>query len=230
MAVTATALVEMLKATPLFSGLPDDELARLAAVARQRTFRRDEVIFHQGDPPTALFVIIEGKVKVIGDAEPATETIFTILGPGDCFGELSLLDEEPRSARVETLERVVAISVAREAFLDFALGNRLVARHLFRVLARMVRRLTDTVGELTGLDVEGRLASKLLHLADEHGKVTDGAIEIQLDITQEELAEMIGAVRPSVNKLIVNWESRGIIDRRPRITILDVDRLRRRIT
>jgi CRP-like cAMP-binding protein len=235
MAATATALADMLKTTPLFCGLPSDELARLAAVARQRTFRRDEVIFHQGDAGTSLFVIVEGTVKVIEDTDPGGETILAILGPGDCFGELSLFDEEPRSARIETLERVVTIAVARDAFLDFALGNRVVTQHLFCALAHMVRRLTDMVGDLTTLDVEGRLARKLLRLAEEYGREVDGAIEIQLSVTHEELAAMIGAVRPSVNKLIVGWESRGIIERRSRagrgryIAILDADRLRRRI-
>jgi CRP-like cAMP-binding protein len=229
-AIAPATSIEALKAAPLFSRLPDEALVPLAAIARRRTFRRREVIFHQGDAGSALHVLVAGKVKVIGSTESGGETILAILGPGDCFGELSLIDGEPRSARVEALEAVETITLARDDFLDVVLGDRTVTQHLLAALTRMVRRLTDSVGDLTTYAVEGRLASKLLQLADQYGEMVDGAVELQLSVTVEELAAMVGAVRPTVNQLMVRWEERGIIVRRGRhIAILDPERLHRRI-
>jgi CRP-like cAMP-binding protein len=110
------------------------------------------------------------------------------------------------------------------------LGNRTVTTHLLAALTRMVRRLTESVGGFTTYAVEGRLANKLFDLADQYGEEVDGARELQLSITVEELAAMVGAVRPTINQLMVRWEDRGIIERRGRhIAILDPERLRERI-
>jgi CRP-like cAMP-binding protein len=221
---------EVFTRSPLLANLPSEALARLAGSARRRSYRRGEVIFHQGDPGDALHFITSGRVKVVLDAETGEEAVIAILGPGDSFGELALIDGEPRSATVETLEPVQTLSLSRPEFMAFIRDNPPAAERLLITLAGMVRRTDESMADLVFLDLEGRLVKKLLELADAHGRDVDGAIEIELPMTQEDLAAMIGATRASVNKLLGWYEDRGAIQRRGRrIAIFDQDRLRRRI-
>lgn len=217
--------------SPLLRGLPIGSLDRLASASRRRTYRRGEVIFHQGDPGDTLHVIESGRVKVMVDSESGGEAVLTVLGPGDCFGELALIDGEPRSARVEALEPVETVSLQRTDFTQCLYSNPRAVDALLAVLAATIRRLTDEVADLAFLDVEGRLAKKLLELADVHGRESEGATEIELPITQEDLAAMIGSTRASVNKLLGWYEDHGMIQRRGRrIAIRDAEGLRRRTT
>ena len=222
---------DMLAGSYLLRNLPEESISRLANAARRRTYRRGEVVFHQGDPGDALHFLVEGRVKVVLDAESGDEAVIAILGPGDCFGELSLIDGEPRSATVEALEPVRTVSLARSDFIAFLHQSPAALDRLLASLAGMVRRANEGVADLVFLDLEGRLVKKLLELADAHGKQVDGAVEIEVPMTQEDLAAMIGATRASVNKLLGWYEDRGAIQRRGRrIAIFDADRLRRRIT
>ena len=222
---------EVFTHSPLLANLPADALTRLAGAARRRSYRRGEVIFHQGDPGDSLHFLTEGRVKVVLDAETGEEAVIAILGPGECFGELALIDGEPRSATVETLEPVQTLSLSRADFMTVIRENPVVAERMLITLAGMVRRTDESMADLVFLDLEGRLVKKLLELADAHGRDVDGAIEIELPMTQEDLAAMIGATRASVNKLLGWYEDRGAIQRRGRrIAIFDRERLRRRIT
>jgi CRP/FNR family cyclic AMP-dependent transcriptional regulator len=215
----------------LFRDLPADSLARLASLGRRRRYRRGEVLYHQEDPGDSLHVVESGHVKIVGAGESGTESVLTVLGPGDSFGELALIDGGPRSARVEALEAVRTISVSRSAFFQFLRDNPRAIEPLLVALAKTIRRLTETVTDLTALDLEGRLAKRLLQLADEYGEATDGGVEIMLPLTQEELAAMVGATRASVNKVLGWYEDAHAIQRRNRhIVVLDPHRLRARIT
>jgi CRP/FNR family transcriptional regulator, cyclic AMP receptor protein len=217
--------------SPLLRNLPEASLAQLATCARRRTYRRGEVIFHQGDPGDAMHLIQSGRVKVVLDAESGDEALIAIIGPGDSFGELSLIDGEPRSATVVALEPVETVSVARADCMAFARTHPAAMERMLITLAGMVRRADSGLADLVFLDLEGRLVKKLLELAASHGRPVDGAIEIELPMTQEDLAAMIGATRASVNKLLGWYEERGAIQRRGRrIAIFDQERLRRRIT
>lgn len=222
---------DTLARSTLLSQLPPESLGRLATVARARAYRRGEVIFHQGDPGDTLHLLSAGRVKVVLDAESGDEAVIAILGPGDCFGELSLIDGEPRSATVEAIEPVETVSLARRDLMDFLRANPAAMERLLSALTASIRRTNQEVADLVFLDLEGRLVKKLLELADEHGREVDGLIEIELPMTQEDLAAMIGATRASVNKLLGSYEERGAIRRQGRrIAICDPERLRRRIT
>ena len=222
---------ETLARSPLLRGLAEQDLTRLAVRARRRTYRRGEVIFHQGDPGDAVHLIQRGRVKIALGAESGEEAVVAILGPSDCFGELALLDGEPRSATVEALEPVETVSLGRDDFLQFLQANPPAMERLLRALAATVRGTNGELADLVFLDLHGRLVNKLLDLAADHGRPVDGAIEIELPMTQEDLAAMIGATRASVNKLLGWYEDRGAIQRRGRrIAIFDQDRLRKRIT
>lgn len=214
----------------LLGSLPEETLERVGKVVRRRGYRRGQVIFYQGDEGNTLFVLEAGRVKVEVDAESGQRALVAILGPGDCFGELALIDGEPRSATVEALEPVEALVLTRSDFMDIVRSNPAAMESLLITLTRRMRHITQVVADLTFLDLEGRLAKKLLELAEAHGREAGGAIEIELPVTQDDLAAMTGASRPSVNRLLGWYEDQGAIERRGRrIVIKDAERLRRRI-
>jgi CRP-like cAMP-binding protein len=232
MAMTAahSPVAEALARSTLLRDLPAEALEGLARAARRRSYRRGEVLFHQADPGDTLLVLESGRVKVFTYAASGDETVLSILGPGESFGELALIDGEPRSATVQALEPVQTVSVGRAAFLAVIREQPKAAERLLGALATKIRYLSDVVSDLAFLDLEGRLAKRLLELAAEHGRQDGIEVVIELPLTQEDLAAMVGATRASVNKLLGWYEDRGLIARRGRrISVIDPDRLRARI-
>ncbi len=222
--ITAEALAR----SPLLSNLPADALNRLVAVARRRTYRRGEVVFHQGDPGHALYLITEGRLKVVLPAETGEEAILNVLGPGDVLGELALLDAEPRSATIVALEPVELVILAREDFLELLRRSPAAVEGVLAGLARTIRRLSGEVSDLMYLDLQSRLAKKLLELTETHGQPDADGIALQVSLTQDELAAMVGATRPRVNRLLGSFEDRGLLTRRSRrLVILNADALQR---
>jgi CRP/FNR family transcriptional regulator/CRP/FNR family cyclic AMP-dependent transcriptional regulator len=210
--------------------LPDELLAQLAAHARRRTYRRGEVIYHGGDPGETLHVLESGTAKVTVLSPHGAETVLRIIGPGECHGELALIDDSPRSATVQALEPVAAVTLHHDDFLNLLRTNQAANERVLASLANKIRDLTTQVSDLAFLDLEGRLAKKLVELAETHGTPLGNAIEIQLPLTQEDLAGMVGATRASVNKLLGWYEDQGLIARRTRrLEITDLPRLRRRV-
>jgi len=223
--------IPTLARTALLRDLTDEDLGHIVELAHRRTFRRGEVVFHQGDAGDALHIVQTGRLKVIVYGESGSETVLSILGPGESFGELALIDGEPRSATVQALEPAQTVSVRRDEFLALLRTHPETNERLLVALVAKVRQLTDTVSDLAFLDLEGRLAKKLLELAALHGSETDGVTVIEVPLTQEDLAAMVGATRASVNKLLGWYEDRHLISRQGRrITLLDPERLRRRIS
>jgi CRP/FNR family transcriptional regulator/CRP/FNR family cyclic AMP-dependent transcriptional regulator len=220
-----------LRKSALFRDLPGDTLQRLVAIAQRRSYRRGELIVRQGDPGDTFFVITDGEVKVLVGAQTGDQAMVAIFGPGDCFGELSLIDGEPRSASVEAIDHVETIILWRRDFMDFVDANPQFMKRLLMTLANRIRHTSELAADLAFLDIAGRLAKTLLDLARDHGRQVDGATEIELPMTQTDLAAMVGATRESVNKLLSWFEERGGIERHGRqITVVDPELLRQRIT
>lgn len=219
---------ETLSRSVILGALPAAELERLGAAFRRRSFKRGETIYHQGDPGHVLHVVVSGRVKVVLPSETGEEAVLTVLGPGDVHGEMALLDGEPRSATVVALEPVTSATLSREDFLDLLKRSPAAVEGVLGGLAQTIRRLSTEVGDLMFLDLQGRLAKKLLELAETHGQPDGEGIEIQVALTQEDLASMIGATRPRVNQLLGSFEDRGAIARKGRrIVILRRDVLGR---
>jgi len=228
--MSLSPIAESLSRAELLGGLTAETLEELASSARRRRYRKGEVIFHEGDDGDTLYVLESGRVKVVTDAASGSEALFTILGPGECFGELSMIDSAPRSATVEALEPVESILLRRPDFLAVLHASPDTTERLLVTMSAMIRRITQMVGDLAFLDVEGRLAKKLLQMADEYGHPVKDGIEIDLPINHEEIAAMIGTTRPTVNRLLNLFKDQGAIRyERGRITILDANRLLRRI-
>jgi CRP/FNR family transcriptional regulator, cyclic AMP receptor protein len=224
-----SSVVAALGAVPLFAGLDSAGLDSLAHAVRTRRFRRGEVVFHVGDPGDALFVVSVGAVKITLPSEGGDEAIIATLRPGDFFGELALLDGAPRSATAAALEPTETLVLPREPFLTLVATEPAIRDALLAALARELRRLTVHVEELHFLDIAGRLAARLAHLATEHGKPgPDGTLRLDAPLTQTDLASMIGCTRQSVNKLLGLFAADGLVAvDRDAIVVLDLEGLLR---
>jgi CRP-like cAMP-binding protein len=222
-------VVAALARCPLFAGLGEADLVGLAREMRTRRFRRGEVLFHQGDPGEALFVVTSGTVKISLPSEEGDEAIIATVNPGEFFGELALLDGAPRSATATALEPTETLALARPRFRELIAAEPALRDALLAALAEELRRLTTHVQELHFLDITGRLAARLTHLATSQGTVaTDGAIRLDARLTQSDLASMIGATRQSVNKLLgIFADDRLLRLDRDAIVILDREGLAR---
>lgn len=220
-------LAATLASVPFFSGLDEAVLENIGRGLRSRRFRRGEVIFHQGDPGDALFIVMSGAIKISLPSEDGDEAILATLRPGDVFGELALLDGAPRSATASALDPTDTLVLPRDQFRELIATEPAVRDALLAALAAELRRLTTHVEELHFLDITGRLAARLARLATDAGsRQPDGSIELDGAPTQGELAAMIGSTRQSVNKLLGMFNEDGLLRlERDRIVILDIDRL-----
>jgi CRP/FNR family cyclic AMP-dependent transcriptional regulator len=220
-------VVEALASIPFFAGLDAVALERVAAGMRSRRFRRGEVIFHAGDPGDALFIIVSGDVKISLPSETGDEAILATLRPGAVFGELALLDGAPRSASATALGPTETVVLPRDRFRELIATEAGVRDALLASIAGELRRLTTHVEELHFLDITGRLAARLVRLAEESGMPTpDGGIRLRTNLTQADLAAMVGCTRQSVNKLLGQFTDDGLLRlERDGIVVIDLDGL-----
>ena len=209
----AYAVPAQMARSPVFGVLPAAVLDQLATTMQRRLYKRGQVIFHQDDPGASVHVIENVRIKVVLATQDGEELLLRVLGEGELFGELALLDGRPRSATVIALEDTVTHVLERSSFLEFLHSHPDAALDLCRALAELIRRLTEQVEDLALLDVPRRLEHKLLELADTYGERTPQGIRIDVRLTQSELASMIGTSRASVNHYLASLETRGIIRR-----------------
>jgi CRP-like cAMP-binding protein len=215
----------------LFGGLPPETLRRLADRAVIRRYGRRQLIFHEGDPAESFFLIVDGSVKVFRASAEGETVILVTLEPGESFGELALLDGGPRSASAEALQDTVVLALERGPFLQTMSEEPLVAEALITQLGAILRRLTDHAADLVFLDLHGRVAKWLLHMADTHGRPEEGGTELDLQLTQSEIASIVGGSRQSVNQVLRSFERRGYVELHGRsMSLKDPDALRRRAT
>ncbi|MCL6648292.1 MAG: Crp/Fnr family transcriptional regulator [Chloroflexi bacterium] len=173
-----------LRAVPLFHDLDAPSLEQLEARLRLRGFREGEIIFHRDDVGNALYVIRTGRVKIRLLADDGRETVLAILSPGDCFGELALLDGEPRSADAVAMERTETLILGREDFLAALDHNPTLARRILVLLSHKLRQTNEQLSDLVFYDLHGRVAKRLLELAATHGVRGTLGTEISLPLTQ----------------------------------------------
>jgi len=212
-----TQTADFLATIPLFSGLPEDELERFAELTRERSYPKGSVILFQDDPGDSLFVLRAGRVKVVLIGEDGREVILGVLEPGAHFGELALIDDQPRSAHVIAMEDAQLLVLRREDFRRRVEANPTVAWALLTELSRRLRRADVKIGGLVLLDVPGRIARLLLDLADE-----TGSEQIEKPLTHQTIAQMIGASRETVSRAMKEFqEANWISVERRQITIAD---------
>jgi CRP/FNR family transcriptional regulator, cyclic AMP receptor protein len=218
------------KQVSIFADLPEEDIRALTSVAKRRTFRAGEVIFHRDDPGQVLYMIKEGKVKICIISPDGQEISLAVLGKGEYFGEFALLDGLPRSTDAVTLEKVECYTLQRSDFHNAILKNPKIAILVLEALTKRLRNTDQMVEDLIFLDVYGRVAKKLLELADAHGVKVEDGVRIDVRLTQQELASMVGASRESVNKVMGYFTDKDFISTdKHRITLHRITDLKRRI-
>jgi CRP/FNR family cyclic AMP-dependent transcriptional regulator len=206
----------ILQQVEIFQGLSEEELAALAATSSSRSFPKNTVVIHENDPADSLFIIESGKVKVYCSDKNGKEFIMNTQGEGDYFGELALLDDSTRSASVRTVEKSSFCIIFKDDFNRVLDEHPKIARKLIRNLSQRVRKLTGDVKSLALQDVYGRVANVLMDLAEERG---DGSLFIPEKLTQQDIADRVGASREMVARILkdltigdyIRFEGRHII-------------------
>ena len=217
---------QALQKVPFFSNLSLTDANSLAKRLVPRHFNTGQIIFHHGDPGGLLYIIIKGKVKITHSTLDGQEALLTIFGSGDFFGELALLDDSPRSASVEAIKPTEVLTLHRDDFIRYLRNNPDFALYVLHTMAKHIRRLNNQLSDIFFLDLPGRLGRALLQLADQHGIETPEGILIDLNLTQTDLAEMVGATRVSINKAIGRFRrAKWIKNQGRRFTILDREAL-----
>ena len=220
---------DVVRQAPLFAALDDEAAAALKATMTSREVSRGEVLFTEGDPGDRLYIIVDGKIKLGRASGDGRENLLAILGPGEMFGERSLFDPGPRNATATAVADTSLLGVGSDDLATWLNGRPDVARQLLRSLARRLRRTNEALADLVFSDVPGRVAKALLDLSERFGNPTDEGLRVAHDLTQEELAQLVGASRETVNKALADFAARGWLrlDQRA-VLLLDIDRLRRR--
>jgi CRP-like cAMP-binding protein len=209
--------VEVLKKVPLFASLPEQELVPFAELVRERSYPKGSVILFEDDQGDSLYLLAAGQVKVVLIGEDGREIILSVLREGSFFGEMALLDDQPRSAHVIAMEDASLLVLRREDFQAQLKHSPGVAVALLRELAGRLRRADEKIGSLVLLDVNGRVADLLLRMADE-----EGGIRITRKVTHHVIAQMIGSSRETVSRTMRDFVEKGWIQvGRKEIQLLD---------
>jgi CRP/FNR family transcriptional regulator/CRP/FNR family cyclic AMP-dependent transcriptional regulator len=220
---------QTLRGSALADGLTDAELGAMSGSLGRRTYGKGVFIFHKDSPGQVLYIIESGQVRLFIISDMGQEISLNVLGPGEIFGELAALDGRPRASGAVALETTVALTWQREDLLRSLEAYPRLGRNLMEALTARLRYATRSIEDLAFLDVNSRVAARLLDLAARSG-VQRGDIEIELSLTQGELATWVAASRESVNKVLAAFRAGGLIALEgSRITILDGRRLEQQV-
>jgi CRP/FNR family transcriptional regulator, cyclic AMP receptor protein len=215
-AMAATVSTTVLKSVPLFASFPDEQLRMLAGVVTRRSAPRGSVIMGAGDQIDSLYIVISGRLKVMmGDSE-GKEVILSLIGPGEFFGEMGLIDDSPRSASVVTIEPCELLSIAKRDFKKCLAEQFEMAMAVMRGLVKRLREADRKIGSLALMDVYGRVARLLLEMADD----VDGEKMVVKKMSKQDIAKMIGASREMVSRVMKDLQLGGYIEVRGRSIVL----------
>lgn len=220
---------DVVRNAPLFLALDEEASIALRASMVEMDLARGEVIFSEGDAGDRLYIIVDGKIKLGTSSSDGRESLLAILGPGEMFGELSLFDPGPRTATATALTETTLLGLGHDALGPWLNGRPGVAQALLKALSQRLRRTNENLSDLVFSDVPGRVAKALLDLNEKFGeKRTDGSY-VEHELTQEELAQLVGASRETVNKALADFVQRNWIKLEPRaVLILELERLQKR--
>jgi CRP-like cAMP-binding protein len=220
---------EVIRKAPLFTALDDAASASLLANMVSVKISKGTILFAEGDGGDQLYVIAEGKLKLGTSSGDGRENLLSILGPGEMFGELSLFDPGPRTSTATAVTDAKLLSLGQEKLLPWLVENPKVSLQLLARLAQRLRRTNEAVGDLVFSDVPGRVAKALIDLGERFGKKTDDGLFVHHDLTQEELAQLVGASRETVNKALADFAGRNWLKLDGRaVLITDFERLSKR--
>ena len=220
---------DVVRKAPLFTALAEDSATALKARMVEVKVSKGQVLFNEGDSGDRLYIVTDGKIKLGIKSIDGRENLLAVLGPGEMFGELSLFDPSPRTATATALTDAKLLGLGQEDLNLWLAEHPEVAKHLLRALAQRLRRTWEAVGDLVFSDVPGRVAKALSELAQKFGTRNSDGLHVAHDLTQEELAQLVGASRETVNKALADFATRGWVRLEARaVVILDEDRLNKR--
>ncbi len=201
-----------LKYVPIFSDLDDDTLEKISKLGIRKSFKKDSVVLFEHETGTALFVIVEGKVKVSRVSDDGKEVILTILGESDFFGEMAILDGLSRSANVTAMEDSELFIIQRSEFLELLHVHPEVSITLLQELTQRLRSADMKIKSLSLKDAEGKVATVILQLADDVGKIKQGTVEIEKLPFQHDLANMAGTSRETISRTLHTFAKKGLVE------------------
>ncbi len=224
--MTDRTIEEYLAGTPIFSSLSREELGEVAPLVMVRNLPADTVIFHEGDPAAAFYMVKSGKVRIYKLSREGREQVLTILGEGQIFGDVPAFDGGPYPATAATIEESELLLVRSEDFQALLGRHPEIAIKIIKVLGQRLRQAMELVRDLSFKQVPHRLAGLLLKLARENGRETGAGIEIDLGMSRQEVAEVVGTSRETVTRELKKMEKAGLlsIDRR-KVLVADRERL-----
>ena len=209
-AMVATVSTAVLKAVPLFSSFPDEQLRMLASVVTRKSVSRSTTVMAGGDPTDSLYIVLSGRLKVMMSDAEGKEVILSILGPGEFFGEMGLIDDAPRSASVVAIEACELLSITKRDFKKCLSDNFEMTMAVMRGLVRRLRDADRKIGSLALLDVYGRVARLLLDMAE----TIEGEKIVTKRLPKQDIAKMIGASREMVSRVMKDLQMGGYIEMR----------------
>lgn len=219
----------VVRTAPLFSALDDDSAATLRASMTMVKVSKGHTLFKEGDAGDRLFVVVGGKLKLGTSSIDGRENLLSILGPGDMFGELSLFDPGPRTATATAVTDARVLALAHDQVIGLVTQHPQVSLELLARLAQRLRRTNEVLADLVFSDVPGRVAKALMDLGSRFGVQKDDGLHVNHDLTQEELAQLVGASRETVNKALADFAARNWVRLEPRaVVVLDYERLSKR--
>jgi len=202
---------EVLRTVPIFSELSDEDITSLAHLASRKRYPKDTVVFFENEEGDSFFCIVDGRIKVTILGDDGREVILSVLGRGDFFGEMALLDNEPRSATAIAVEDTELLSLHRNDFQTVLTDNRSIMAALIKILTARLRRANHQISTLALLDVYGRVARVIVDTARDEGKrLKDGRIAFRR-ATHQEIANRIGTTRETVTRMLKDLERQGLI-------------------
>jgi CRP/FNR family transcriptional regulator, cyclic AMP receptor protein len=206
----------VMKTVPLFATLPEEQLRVLTTVVTRKSAPRSTTIMAGGDPTDSLYIVLSGRLKVMMSDAEGKEVILSILGPGEFFGEMGLIDDEPRSATVVTIEPCELLSIAKRDFKKCMAENFEMCQAVMRGLVKRLREADRKIGSLALLDVYGRVARLLMDMAE----TVDGEKVVTKRLPKQDIAKMIGASREMVSRVMKDLQTGGYIEMRGSTIVL----------
>lgn len=219
----------IIRQAPLFSALDDEAARSLRNSMVALKLNKGQTLFKEGEEGDRLYVVVHGKIKLGRSSSDGRENLLSILGPGEMFGELSLFDPEPRTSTATAVTDARLVSLAHDAVIGLLTSNPQTSLELLRRLAQRLRKSNEVLADLVFADVPGRVAKAIMDLGERFGVQKDDGFHVNHDLTQEELAQLVGASRETVNKALADFAARGWLKLEPRaVLVTDTERLFKR--
>jgi len=220
-------IADVVRASPIFAGLADAELRTLASVARAEPVGARQLVFAEGDPARWFCLVVSGRVKILRQSRDGKEVVLELLGPGEPFGAVAVVERRPYPASAQATEPSVILKIPQDAILPIAERNPSLVREMALMIGRRLRAAHDTVKSLSVDPVEARLAAAVLRLAEREGRREGRRIVLGFHVTRQMLADMTGTTVETTIRILRRWTRDGLVaDERERLVIRDVDALR----